>query len=114
MEQTSGIFIVLEGADGSGKATQFRLLAERLRAVGYDVAVFDFPRHDRPSSHFVRSYLNGEYGPAKEVSPYTASLFYALDRFEAAPAIRQALSEGKVVLSNRYVGSNMAHQGAKF
>jgi dTMP kinase len=108
-----GTFIVLEGADGSGKATQFKLLTERLKAVGYDVAVFDFPRYDQPSSHFVRAYLNGEYGPAETVSPYTASLFYALDRFEAAPQIRQAIKEGKVVLCNRYVGSNMAHQGSK-
>lgn len=108
------MFIVLEGSDGSGKTTQFKLLTERLRAAGYDVEVYDFPRYDEPSSYFVKRYLNGEYGPAAEVSPYTASLFYALDRFEAAPLIRQSLSEGKIVLANRYAGSNMAHQGAKF
>lgn len=112
--QRNGVFIVLEGADGSGKTTQFNLLTQRLRAVGYDVAVFDFPRYEQPSSHFVRSYLNGKYGSAGEVSPYTASLFYALDRFEAAPLIRKAISAGQIVLSNRYVGSNMAHQGGKF
>jgi dTMP kinase len=114
MPDNKGIFIVLEGADGSGKGTQFKLLAERLKAVGYDISVFDFPRYDEPSSHFVRSYLNGEYGDAANISPYTASLFYALDRYEAAPQIRKALKQGKVVLSNRYVGSNMAHQGGKF
>lgn len=113
MTEGSGVFIVLEGADGSGKMTQFKLLAARMKAVGYDVEAFDFPRYEEPSSHFIKSYLNGEYGPADKVSPYTASLFYALDRFEAAPAIRQALHQGKVVLSNRYVGSNMAHQGSK-
>ena len=110
----NGVFIVLEGADGSGKATQFRLLSARLRAMGYEVAVFDFPRYDQPSSHFVKKYLNGEYGPAGSVNPYTASLFYALDRYEAAPDIRAALAAGKIVLSNRFVGSNMAHQGSKF
>lgn len=109
-----GVFIVLEGSDGSGKGTQFRLLAERLKAVGHEVAVFDFPRYDEPSSHFVRRYLNGEYGPASEVSPYTASIFYALDRYEASPHIKKAIGSGKVVLANRYVGSNMAHQGTKF
>lgn len=114
MPDYPGTFIVLEGVDGSGKATQFRLLAERFKAVGYDVEVFDFPRYDQPSSFFVKRYLNGDYGPASQISPYSASLFYALDRFEAAPAIRQALESGKVVLSNRYVGSNMAHQGSKF
>lgn len=108
-----GTFIVLEGADGSGKGTQFRLLQQRLEAVGYEVAVFDFPRYDKPSSHFVRRYLNGEYGPAAHINPYTASLFYALDRYEAAPEIKQALNEGKIVLANRFVGSNMAHMGSK-
>ena len=109
-----GLFIVLEGADGSGKTTQFNLLSERLQAVGYDVAVFDFPRYNEPSSHFIQSYLNGLYGPASKISPYTASLFYALDRFETKSAITRALESGKIVLSNRYVGSNMAHQGSKF
>jgi len=110
----NGQFIVLEGSDGSGKTTQFRLLSERLKAVGYDVEVFDFPRYGEPSGYFVKSYLNGDFGPAKEVNPYTASMFYALDRFAAAAGIRQAMSEGKLVLSNRYTGSNMAHQGSKF
>lgn len=109
-----GVFIVVEGTDGSGKGTQFSLLAERLAAEGYDVATFDFPQYEQPSSHFVREYLNGKYGAADQVNPYTASLFYALDRFEAGPKIAKALHEGKVVLANRYVGSNMAHQGTKF
>lgn len=108
------MFIVLEGSDGSGKTTQFKLLAERLRAAGHEVDVYDFPRYDEPSSYFVKRYLNGEYGPASEVSPYTASLFYALDRFETAPLIRQSLSDKKIVLADRYVGANMVHQGAKF
>ena len=108
------MFIVLEGSDGSGKTTQFNLLAERLRAAGHDVDTYSFPRYEEPSSYFVNRYLNGEYGPATEVSPYTASLFYALDRFEAAPLIRQSLADGKIVLSARYAGSNMAHQGTKF
>lgn len=114
MPNPRGLFIVLEGADGSGKTTQFNLLTERLRAVGYDVEIFDFPRYDQNSSHFVKKYLNGEYGPASNINPYTASLFYALDRYEAASEIRKALEAGKIVLSNRYVGSNMAHQGSKF
>jgi dTMP kinase len=111
---TRGVLLVLEGSDGAGKTTQFNLLRERLKAVGYDVATFDFPRYEHGSSYFVKKYLNGEYGPASEISPYTASLFYALDRFEAAKDIRQELEAGKIVLCNRYVGSNMAHQGAKF
>lgn len=114
MNNTQGTFIVIEGTDGSGKGTQFSLLAERLQKAGYEVALFDFPQYESPSSYFVRQYLNGAYGEADDVGPYTGSLFYALDRYEAAGEIRKALAAGKVVLANRFVGSNMAHQGTKF
>lgn len=109
-----GLFIVIEGTDGSGKATQFNLLAEKLTKEGYEVALFDFPQYEQPSSYFVKQYLNGRYGSAGEVGPYTASLFFSLDRYEAAPLIREALDSGKIVLANRYSGSNMAHQGTRF
>jgi dTMP kinase len=109
-----GLFLVVEGSDGSGKTTQFNLIKERLKAIGYEVEVFEFPRYNEPSSYFVKQYLNGAYGKASEVSPYTASLFYAMDRFEAAPLIKSALEQGKIVLADRFTGSNMAHQGGKF
>lgn len=111
---TSGTFLVIEGTDGSGKGTQFKLLVDRLRDEGYGVATFDFPQYDQPSSYFVKEYLNGNYGSGEDVGPYTSSLFYALDRYEASFKIREALKEGKIVLSNRFTGSNMAHQGTKF
>lgn len=109
-----GVFLVIEGTDGSGKGTQFKLLVDKLRDHGYEVETFDFPQYDRESSYFVRQYLNGNYGTAEEVGPYTGSMFYALDRYEAAPRIRDALAAGKVVIANRFTGSNMAHQGTKF
>jgi thymidylate kinase/thymidylate synthase ThyX len=109
-----GVFLVIEGTDGSGKGTQFKLLQKRLVKEGYDVVTFDFPQYEKPSSYFVKEYLNGKYGSADEVGPYTGSLFYALDRYQAAPAICKALEDGKVVLANRFTGSNMAHQGTKF
>src|SRR5215217_2684791 len=96
-----GTFLVIEGTDGSGKGTQFKKLVERLEGEGYEVAQFDFPQYGQPSAYFVEQYLNGKYGTAEEVGPYTGSVFYALDRYQAAPAIRQALSEGKIVLANR-------------
>ena len=113
MEKRDGVFIVIEGSDGSGKATQAKLIRDRLEAAGYTVETFDFPRYDQPSSYFVKRYLEGAYGQSYEVGPYTSSLFYALDRFEAAPQIREALQQGKIVISNRFTGSNMAHQGTK-
>lgn len=109
-----GLFLVIEGTDGSGKGTQFNLLKDRLEAEGYDVAAFDFPQYEQDSSYFVKEYLNGKYGAPKDVGPYTASLFYALDRYQASAQIRQALEAGKVVIANRYTGSNMAHQGTNF
>ncbi len=109
-----GVFLVIEGTDGSGKGTQFKILVDRLASEGYSVETFDFPQYENPSSHFVKRYLNGDYGSAEEVGPYTGSIFYALDRYEAAPNIKKALSEGKVVVANRFTGSNMAHQGTKF
>ncbi len=114
MENTTGIFLVIEGTDGSGKGTQFKLLVERLQNAGHEVATFDFPQYDEPSSYFVKEYLNGKYGSAEDVGPYTGSLFYALDRYQASQKIREALSQGKIVLANRFTGSNMAHQGTKF
>lgn len=109
-----GTFLVIEGTDGSGKGTQVDLLVKRLESQGHDVALFDFPQYENPSAFFVKEYLNGNYGTAEEVGPYTGSLFYALDRYQAGPAIKQALESGKVVVANRFTGSNMAHQGTKF
>ena len=109
-EQQKGKFIVIEGTDGSGKTTQFEKLVLRIENR---VATFDFPQYDKPSSFFVKEYLNGRYGTVEEVGPYKASIFYAIDRFDISSKIREAVSDGKIVVSNRYVGSNMGHQGAK-
>ena len=109
-EQQKGKFIIIEGTDGSGKKTQFEKLVLRIE---HRVATFDFPQYDKPSSFFVKEYLNGHYGTAEEVGPYKASIFYAVDRFDISPMIRNAINDGKIAVSNRYVGSNMGHQGAK-
>lgn len=103
----------MEGTDGTGKTTQFRRLISKLRRSGFRVVTFDFPRYTKPSSYFVKEYLNGRYGGWREVGAYRASLFYALDRFDAAREIRRSLAEGAIVVANRYVASNMGHQGAK-
>jgi len=108
-----GTFIVIEGSDGSGKGTQFKIVSDRLKEQGYDVATYDFPQYNQESSYFVREYLNGNYGSADELGAYTPSLFFALDRFQAAQQIKKDLAAGKVVLSNRFIGANLAHQGQK-
>lgn len=108
-----GVFIVIEGSDGSGKGTQFKLIAKRLIDAGYEIATYDFPQYSQDSSYFVREYLNGNYGDANELGAYGPSLFFTLDRYQAAQSIEKNLAAGKIVLSNRFIGSNMAHQGQK-
>jgi len=108
-----GKFIVIEGTDGSGKGTHTKLLIDWLTGRGDQFEAFDFPQYGQPSAYFVEQYLNGSYGSLGEIGPYRGSLFYALDRYQAGFKIREALSKGIHVISNRYVGSNMGHQGGK-
>lgn len=109
----SGVFIVIDGTDGSGKGTQTTRLHERLVAAGRDVLLVDFPRYGDPAAYFAERYLRGEYGRLEEVDAYRASVFYALDRYDASFTIRAALARGAVVVSNRYVSANKGHQMAK-
>jgi len=108
-----GAFIVIEGSDGSGKGTQFNIIKDMLENTGHVVATYDFPQYSEESSYFVREYLNGNYGTADELGAKTPSLFYALDRFQASYNMRRDIEAGKIVLCNRFVGSNLAHQGQK-
>ena len=108
-----GLFIMIEGTDGSGKGTQTDILVDRLRKEKVEVEQISFPQYGEPSAFLVEEYLNGKYGSAEEVGPYKASILYATDRFAAAPKIKQWLKEGKIVIANRYVASNMGHQGGK-
>lgn len=108
-----GVFIVIDGSDGTGKKTQHQLLLDRLAQEDIASHSVDFPQYGKPSAYFVEQYLGGSYGAADEVSPEKSSVFYALDRFAAADEINTALDEGKVVVANRFTLSNMGHQGAK-
>lgn len=108
-----GIFLTIEGTDGSGKATQSALITYELRKHGHSVLKCNFPRYAEPSAWFVTEYLNGNFGTLEEISAQKASLFYALDRFAAAKEITIALEKGRIVISDRFVASNLAHQGSK-
>jgi dTMP kinase len=108
-----GKLIVLDGTDGSGKATQTKLLVERLKKQGHKVETADFPQYGQKSAALVEEYLNGKFGTAEEVGPYRASVFYAVDRYAASFKIREWLNQGKIVVSNRYVSANMGHQAGK-
>lgn len=109
----TGKFFVFEGIDGCGKATQTKLLAKYFKTKGCEVEEINFPQHGKRSSFLVDDYLNGKYGTAEDVGPYRASVFFACDRYDASFKIRKWLSEGKIVISDRYLISNLGHQGGK-
>ncbi|HZS24145.1 MAG TPA: hypothetical protein VFA30_04065 [Gaiellaceae bacterium] len=109
-----GVLLAIEGIDGSGKGTQAARLAERAADRGHSVASFSFPMYDgNPFSSAVADYLNGEFGSAEEVHPELAAMLYAGDRFHARPRLVEAVATHDLVVCDRYVGSNAAHQGAK-
>lgn len=108
-----GKFIVIDGSDGSGKATQTALLFSHFKKQGYKVSKVDFPRHGEAPSWMVDNYLTGKYGTAKELGPYIPSIFYACDRFDASFGMEEKLKKGEIIISDRYVSSNIGHQGGK-
>ena len=113
MQKNKGKIIVIDGTDGSGKTTQLHLLKEKLQAEGFGVEIADFPQYNHKSAGMVEEYLSGKYGGVNDVTPYQASIFYAVDRFDFSKQINNWLAEGKIILCNRYTSSNMAHQGCK-
>ena len=112
---SKGKLIVLEGIDGSGKSAQFRRLCARLEKDGIDYNHIVFPRYDQESSALIRMYLNGEFGTRPDdVNAYTASTFFAVDRFASYKKDWGAIYEdGGLFLSDRYTTSNAVHQGSK-
>ena len=109
-----GKLIVIEGSDGSGKATQTRKLFERLEKSGKRVLQVSFPNYTSESSALVKMYLRGELGKsAEDVNAYAAATFYAADRYASYKGWRDFYLSGGIILADRYVGSNMAHQSAK-
>jgi dTMP kinase len=110
---TPGILIAIEGIDGSGKHTQAKLLEHSLASRGYQVYATGFPQYESWFGQLVGKFLNGDFGLLEAVDPHFSALLYAGDRFEAKPRIQSALHEGKVILVDRYVSSNLAHQVAR-
>ncbi len=109
-----GKFVVFEGIDGSGKSTQAKLLLNNFKKAGFKTAFIHFPQYGTKAGGLVEEYLSGKYGKASEVDPYQASIFYSCDRFDASFKIRKWLEQGKIIICDRYIGSNIGHQGGKF
>jgi len=108
-----GKFIAIEGIDGSGKRTQLDLLAHELEARGFSTRRVSFPQYETLYGKLIGRYLNGEFGPLAAVDPHLSALLYAGNRLEAKPELEAALATEKLVLADRYVGSNLAHQTAR-
>lgn len=114
MVEKKGILIVIDGIDGSGKATQARLLEQRFKKEGRKVQTIDFPQYEENFfGKLIGEYLSGKFGDFASVDPRLASLLYAADRFESSSRIQSWLSEGFVVIVDRYVSANQIHQGGK-
>lgn len=109
-----GKLIVIDGSDGSGKATQTRLLIARLKKEGRRVRTLDFPQYDENFfGALIGRALAGDLGDFIALDPHIGSVFYAADRFESKPKIEGWLKQGYVVVLDRYVSANQIHQGGK-
>ena len=108
------MFIVLEGVDGSGKSTQIAKLRDMFAQQGIPTEYLHFPRFDAPYfGDLIARFLRGELGSIEQVDPYIVAMLYAGDRRDAAAMIRGWMDEGKVVICDRYVYSNIGYQCAK-
>jgi dTMP kinase len=109
-----GRLIVIDGADGAGKATQAKLLLARLKKEGKKVQTMDFPQYEKNFfGSLIGQALTGAYGDFIALDPHIASVLYAADRFESKKMIEKWLSEGRMVVLDRYVSANQIHQGGK-
>lgn len=110
----SGKLIVIEGADGAGKATQAKLLTERLRNEGVAVESLEFPRYEGTFfGAYIKEWIDKVHGNFIELDPRLASILFAGDRLETKDTISGWLNEGKHVILDRYTSASMLHQGAK-
>ena len=109
-----GRLIVIDGTDGSGKATQVELLAKTLRNEGYTIKIVDFPEYYKNFfGAFIGHCLSEQYYNFLNVHPKIASTLYAADRWESSKEMRGWLAKGFIVIANRYVSANQIHQGGK-
>lgn len=115
MSLSKGKVIVIEGCDGSGKATQTERLYERLEKENYKVMKVEYPNYKSDSSALVKMYLGGDFGTDPEdVSAYIASTFYAVDRFASYKTEwKEFYESGGIVIADRYTTANMVHQASK-
>lgn len=114
MKNKKGKLIVIDGTDGSGKATQVALLIKQLKKEGKKVEMLDFPEYyENFFGKFIGHCLSEQYYNFLNVHPKIASVLYAADRWESKEKVEKWLEQGKIVVANRYVSANQIHQGGK-
>ena len=114
MQQTKPLYLVIEGIDGAGKETQTRLLKEYLKSLGKKVVTQSFPNYGTDGCKPVQMYLDGKLSKtANEVNAYQSSVLFAVDRFCTMTQLNKTIDNDSVVVFDRYVSSNMLHQGGK-
>ena len=112
--QALSVLIAIEGIDGSGKGTQAARLHTHFQNQGRRTALLSFPRYQQTAfGRKIGDFLNGRFGSLESVHPLLVSLLFAGDRFESRSLITQTLASHDIVICDRYVASNIAHQGAK-
>jgi len=108
------MLVVLEGLDGAGKSTQVKKLRSYMESVFGALEYIHFPRYDAPVyGDLISRFLRGDFGDNDHVHPQLVALLFAEDRHGAGPVMKQTLAEGKPVLLDRYVYSNIGYQCAK-
>lgn len=111
---TRALLLDFEGIDGSGKGTQAQRLYTRLTSEGHRCALISFPRYSQTLfGKAVGEFLNGRFGDLDQVHPFLVSLLFAGDRFESRGMLLDAIAQNDVVVLDRYVPSNIAHQASK-
>lgn len=114
MRSKKGRLFVIDGSDGSGKATQTARAVLALKEQGKSVRTMDFPQYEKNLfGQFIGGCLMGEYGDFLTLDPHITSVIYAADRFESSRIIKKWISDGHTVILDRYVSANQIHQGGK-
>ena len=108
------MLIVLEGLDGAGKSTQLKMVTSYFSSLGRKVDYLHFPRYSAPIyGELIAKFLRGDFGAIDQVHPQLVALLFAEDRRDAGSLIRSWMNQGRVVVLDRYVYSNIAFQCAK-
>lgn len=114
MQNKKGFFIVIEGIDASGKATQTKKVVEKLKEKGKKVKYINFPEYDSKFGSLIGKYLRGEFGEKEEIPVEIRCMLYAMDRYQFKEEIQNHLKEGKLVVSDRYIESNLGYQTTEY